>query len=165
MPIVQSRRRFLTNATVAWGKAFAAEPPPETTTLRIKEFPVTCTAPTYVAEELLYAEGFTDVRVLKFPSETQLFPPEDLLAGEVDITLSFAPADITRIEAGAPVAILVGSHSGCVEVFARERVRSVSDLKGKTVAIPIWEGDDHIFISMFAAYVGLNPQKDIDWAV
>src|SRR5262249_23430013 len=132
---------------------------------RIKEFPITCTAPHYVAEELLYAEGFTDVRIIKLLSETQLYPPEDLLAGEVDISFSFPATDITRIEAGAPVVILAGSHSGCVEVFARDRVRSVGDLKGKTVAIHRLHSDDQIFISMFAAYVGLDPQKDIDWVV
>ena len=168
-----SRRDFVSGLTLAGAAGLIglrpspaqAEPPPETTTLRIKEFPVTCTVPHYVAEELLYAEGFSDVRIIKFPAETQLYPPEDLLAGEVDITLSFAPTDITRIEAGAPVVILAGSHGGCVEVFARDRVRSVSDLKGKTVRIHMRGSDDQIFISMFAAYVGLDPQKDIDWAL
>ena len=48
MPI-QSRRRFLTNAALAgavgfggfdtWGKALAAEPPPEITTLRFEKDP------------------------------------------------------------------------------------------------------------------------------
>lgn len=142
-----------------------ADPPPETTTLRIPEFPITCVAPHYVAEELLYAEGFTDVRFLKFPSETPSWPPDDLLAGEVDITLSFPPTDITRIDAGKPIVILAGSHIGCVEVFASVRVRSITDLKGKTVGIFGRGLDDHMFISMFAAYVGLDPQKDIDWVV
>ena len=47
MSIVQSRRRFLTNAALAgaaglggfgaWGKALAAEPPPEITTIRFEK--------------------------------------------------------------------------------------------------------------------------------
>src|SRR5215831_12074983 len=120
MSIVQSRRRFLTNAALAgaadlggfgaWGKALAAKPLLETTTLGIKEFNITCGAPQIVAEELLYAEGFTDVRIIKFPSETNLYPPEDLLAGETDISMSFAPTDIVRIDEGAPIVILAGSH-------------------------------------------------------
>ena len=43
----------------------AAELPPETTTIRLiydPDIPVMCYARQYVAEELLHAEGFTDVR-------------------------------------------------------------------------------------------------------
>jgi len=51
-------------------------------------------------------------------------------------------------------------------VFASDRVRSIADLKGKTVGLYGGLGlDDHLFISMFAAYVGLDPQKDINWVV
>src|SRR5262249_6602453 len=46
---------------VAW-----AEPPPETTTLRIGWNPGTCLAPMYAAEELLSAEGFRDVRYVGY---------------------------------------------------------------------------------------------------
>src|SRR5438309_1233562 len=60
MPVAQSRRRFLTNmaftgaaglsalgaAGLSGGeKSVAAEPPPETTTIRIEKDPVTCLAP------------------------------------------------------------------------------------------------------------------------
>src|SRR5271169_5993474 len=71
MPIVHSRRRFLTNAAIAgtagfggfgaWGKALAAEPPPEITTIRFEKDPVACIAP-QVFQELLRAEGFTEIR-------------------------------------------------------------------------------------------------------
>ena len=39
---------------------FAAEPPPETTRIRLPRFPfdIACVAPMWVAEELLRAEGF-----------------------------------------------------------------------------------------------------------
>jgi NitT/TauT family transport system substrate-binding protein len=39
----------------------AAEPAPETTTIRIPKLRSVCLAPLYVAEELLRAEGFRDV--------------------------------------------------------------------------------------------------------
>ena len=122
-----SRREFVRGATLVGAAGLMglhsrpahADPPPETTTLRIPEFPAPiCLAPTYVVEEFLYAEGFTDFRLLKWPSETRLWGPDDLLAGEVDITFSFPPTGITRIEAGGRVVILAGVHSGCVEVFA-----------------------------------------------
>jgi NitT/TauT family transport system substrate-binding protein len=39
----------------------AAEPPPEMTTLKIPHAPAACLAPQFVAEDLLRAEGFTDL--------------------------------------------------------------------------------------------------------
>src|SRR5215813_9741074 len=168
-----SRRRFLGGLTLAGTagllglrpKPVAAEPPPETTTLRLWEGPVTCIAPTWVAQELLYSEGFTDVQYVTWGSQTQNGVPEAVLAGEADITLSFIPSDLILIDAGAPVVILAGSHIGCVELFGSDQVSSTRDLKGKTVGIGRLRGDNQIFISLFAAYVGLDPQKDINWLV
>jgi hypothetical protein len=64
-----SRRRFLGGVTLAGTagllgvhpRPVAAEPPPETTTLRLVKIPSICQAPQYVAEELLKSEGFTEV--------------------------------------------------------------------------------------------------------
>src|SRR5262249_55285872 len=67
-------------------------------------------------------------------------------------------------DAGEPVVILAGSHIGCVELVASNRVAKTAELKGKTVAIQRLGWDEHLFISLFAAYVGLNP-RDIKWAV
>jgi hypothetical protein len=73
--IIQSRRRFVTNAVVAGaagfgplgavnpgggGKSFAAEPPPEITTIRLERDPVTCIAPQAV-EELLRVSRITAI--------------------------------------------------------------------------------------------------------
>ena len=167
-----SRREFLAGTSMIGAAALlglprtaAAEPPPETTKLRIFEGPVTCIAPQYVAQELLYGEGFTDVQYLNYPRDTQSWPPEILLSGEADISLAFVPTDIVHIDAGAPVVILAGSHIGCLEVVGSNHVRSTLELKGKTVAIPKLGTDEHIFISMFSAYVGLNPHKDINWVI
>src|SRR5215831_10492697 len=168
-----SRRDFLGGLTLAGAagllglhaRPVAAEPPSETTTLRIFEGPITCTAPQYAAQELLYSEGFTDVHYVTWGRQTQAWPPEVLLSGEADIALSFPPSDLVSIDAGEPVVIMAGSHIGCVELFASNQVRSTRDLKGKTVAILQPRSDDQIFISLFAAYVGLDPQKDMNWVV
>src|SRR3954463_15941869 len=79
MPIVQSRRHLLTNIAVAGATGFAglgvagfyggrksvaAEPPPEVTTIRFEKDPATCLAP-QAAEDLLHAEGFTDIRYVE----------------------------------------------------------------------------------------------------
>jgi NitT/TauT family transport system substrate-binding protein len=165
-----TRRRFLGDLSALGAAAFFGfprtghcEPPPETTKLKVFEAPATCVAPQYVAEELLRGEGFDDIQYVKPPSGTGLRPPENIIAGQVDICLTFPPRDIVQIDTGAPVVILAGSHSGCLEVVANNDVRSTAELKGKTVAVSELGSDEHVFIAMFAAYVGLNPQKDINW--
>src|SRR5690349_13563564 len=69
------------------------------------------------------------------------------------------------LKQGRPLVILAGSHLGCVEVVGGPRVKSTAELKGKTVAVSQLGSDEHIFTSMFAAYVGLDPRKDIKWIV
>lgn len=158
-----TRLRLLQNVYMPWA---TAEPPPETTKIRLFEADGfgSCVAPQYIAHELLKLEGFTDVRYVKHPSETQLEQHELLLSGQIDISLSFPPHDISLIDAGGPLVILAGSHSGCVEVIGNRRVRSTPDLKGKTVLISAFGSDDHAFISLFAKYVGVSPQ-DINWVI
>ena len=168
-----TRRGFLGGLTMAGAvgllglhpRRAAAEPPPETTTLRLYDGPVTCIAPTWVAQDLLYNEGFTDVHYVTWGRQTQNWVLEALLTGKADISLTFPPSDLLHIDAGDPVVILAGSHIGCIELLASDRVRSTRDLKGKTVAIERLGSDLQIFISMFAAYVGLNPHKDINWVL
>jgi NitT/TauT family transport system substrate-binding protein len=63
-----SRRRFMGGLTVAGAAALSgvgarnavAEPPPETTRIKLPKYESICVAPQYVAEELLKAEGFTE---------------------------------------------------------------------------------------------------------
>jgi NitT/TauT family transport system substrate-binding protein len=64
------RREFVGGLTLAGAMGLqgfqpwpvAADPPPETTTLRLAQTDATCTAPQFVAEELLRGEGFTEVK-------------------------------------------------------------------------------------------------------
>src|ERR687892_1689527 len=68
-----SRREFLGGLTLAGTAGLlslkpwvsAAEPPPETTTLRLTATPAICLAPQYVAAELLRGEGFSEVQYIK----------------------------------------------------------------------------------------------------
>jgi hypothetical protein len=74
-----SRREFLAGLT-AMGRAgvlqtrpAAAELAPETTRLRLSQVAGICLAPQYVAQELLQAEGFTDIRYVNIPEDTVRF--------------------------------------------------------------------------------------------
>ena len=54
-------------------------------------------------------------------------------------------------------------HSGCYEVFAHEPIRTIGDLKGKSVGVRRLGAGDHLYLAIMAAHVGLDPQKDIHW--
>jgi NitT/TauT family transport system substrate-binding protein len=140
----------------------AAEPPPETMRIRLVHMPAICQAPQYVAEELLRAEGFTDVQYLKRPGATKAIEIA-LAAGEADINMHFAGPTIMRIDAGDPVVMLGGGHVGCFELFATDRVRAIRDLKGKTVAIRELGSSQHVFLASMLAYVGLDPLREVNF--
>jgi NitT/TauT family transport system substrate-binding protein len=70
-----------------------------------------------------------------------------------------------HVDAGDPITILGGVHVGCFELFGTEHVRSIRDLKGKSVGVGGLGFPTHVFLASMAAYVGLDPGKDINWAV
>jgi NitT/TauT family transport system substrate-binding protein len=168
MQIIQNRRDFLASVSAASaagvlgaGSSFADEPPPETTTIRLSKIPGICIAPQYIAEELLRAEGFTDIHYVA--TEPGLGPSEKVARGEIDFALNFAPLLVIPLDAGKSLTVLAGVHTGCFELFANERVRSVLDLKGKSVGVQGIGSTAHSFVAVMASYVGLDPVKDIDW--
>jgi NitT/TauT family transport system substrate-binding protein len=164
---MQSRRGFLATLSSAGAAgllrpdtSFAQEGPPETSTVRLGKVPSICIAPQYVAEELLRAEGFTDVQFVEVGIESMAI---QLARGEVDFTSAFSPTFLMAIDAGEPITIVGGEHIGCFELFAREGIRGIPDLKGKNVGVQSLGSPQHLFISTMAAHVGLDPGKDIRW--
>ena len=169
-----SRRRFLGGLTLAGmagllglhPRRAAAEPPPETTRLRLHKNAGICIAPQYVAEELLYLEGFTEVQYVEIAlaGGTAAFF-QSLASGALDIAITFTPTTIIRVDAGTPIVLLGGVHVGCYELFGTEQVRAIRDLKGKTLAVPEQGGGHHLFVASMAQYVGLSPHTDITWVL
>jgi NitT/TauT family transport system substrate-binding protein len=168
MQTSQDRRRFLAALTATGAAGLIGTPQSkaqdgrlETTTVRIAKGPSVCVAPTYLAEELLRAEGFTEIRYVSVDPG----PPSAraLACGEIDFTTNFSSAFIVAVDAGEPITMLAGEHVGCYELFAREGIRGIPDLKGKTVGVPSLDSSLHMFVSGMASYVGLNPAKDIRW--
>jgi NitT/TauT family transport system substrate-binding protein len=165
-----SRREFLGGLTLLGATGFlglsprsiAAEPPPETTTIRWLRSPAICVAPYYVAEELLHGEGFTEVHHVQM--EAVLYTPA-VLSGAVDLVLNFVGPLLGRLDSGDPLVVLAGGHVGCFELFGTDRVHAIRDLKGKTVAVPHLGSPAHVFLASMAAYVGLDPPKDVTWVM
>jgi NitT/TauT family transport system substrate-binding protein len=166
-----SRRRLLRGLTLAGTAGFlglqpgrvAAEPPPETTKIRLMRRPALCAAPEYLAEEFLGGEGFTEVQYVTTTGGAGV--SKALASGEADISLVFSGPLLLRVDAGDPIVCMAGVHIGCWELFGTERVRSIRDLKGKTVAVFELGSGHHVFLASMAAYVGLDPRKDIHWVV
>jgi len=171
---MNEHRRALMQALAAAGalglsggiaKAASAEPPPETTRIRLGKIPSICLAPQYVADELLRAEGFTDIEYVGTgPLGAGGLPGALALgAGDLDISMSFAAPEVVALDMGAPITLLAGIHVGCFELFATPRIRTISELKGKTAAVLAINSAQHIFLASIATSVGLDPQRDIHW--
>jgi NitT/TauT family transport system substrate-binding protein len=168
--IIQSRREFLASASLAAAAgvlgargSLADEAPLETTTIRLSFTTTICFAPMDVAEPFLRAEGFTDVRYVRTPGGFSA--PQMVARGEVEFGSSFAGTVVYHLDAGLPITAVSGLHVGCYELFAREPIRNVSDLKGRRVGIQTLTSSAHLYLSIMAKHVGLDPKEDIEWVV
>ena len=175
---MQNRRHFLKTgfSVAAAGLAGAAalvrargsvaeEAPPETTSVRLlrwKDF--TCVAPIDILDDLLRDEGFADVRYVP-GADSEDIGANRLASGDADFVQDFAATNIPRIDAGVPAVMLAGVHPACFELFAHESIRSVVELKGKTVGVSTTTdaAPDYFLLKIIAASVGLDPAKDINW--
>jgi NitT/TauT family transport system substrate-binding protein len=167
MTIVHTRRRFLAGLSVAGATgllripAKAGEEQLETTSVRFMRTPSICHAPEFVVEDLLRAEGFTDIRYIEAASNAEI--NEAVARGKVDFNIHFAPQWVIVVDGGGPVTVLGGVHVGCFELFGKEGIRSIADLKGKTVGVEALGSSNHLFVSVMAAHIGLDPANDIRW--
>src|SRR5215467_8062238 len=167
MPVTLTRRRLLRALSAGGAVGIVGAPQIltaaealETTSVRLRNDRSICIAPMLVVEELLRAEGFTDVRFVEMPATLS---PAPLANAGVD----FSPVTpwwlATRIDSGDPalrVTTLAGMHIGCFELFAREGIRSAADLKGKSVGL---KSAAPLLLSLLAAHVGLDPKADLRW--
>jgi NitT/TauT family transport system substrate-binding protein len=165
--ITFDRRRFLSGTTalgatslLGWPAVSNAEPPPETTKIRLVRIPAICIAPEYIAEELLRLEGFTEVEYVEMDRSGA---EEMLIANRADISSTAPPNVLPALDAGKSVVTLAGMHGGCYELFAHHGISTVRELKGKRVAISVFGSVEYYFIASMVAYVGMDPRKDINW--
>jgi NitT/TauT family transport system substrate-binding protein len=163
MRIIQSRRDFLASLSAAGAAQvlgarlpLADEGPPETTTIRIGYDSSICVAPNFIARDLLQAEGFTDIHYMPHSLDA-------VARGEYDFDFDSVAGLLPFLDAGEPITVLAGLHSGCYELLAQEPIRTISELKGKRVGVSQLDVGRHLFLKVVAAYVGLDPDADINW--
>ena len=163
-----NRREFLTNLAVAASTAllgfrsdaFAAEPPPETRRIRIPQIASTCRSPEWIAEELLRAEGFTDVQYVPLRGDPGV--EQALASGGRRSAGILRPRSFCGWRPATPSLCWGGSISA-LRVVGHRAHRSIRDLKGRTVAVPELDPSPYAFLASMVAYVGLDPNKDINW--
>jgi NitT/TauT family transport system substrate-binding protein len=165
--MTQTRRRFLAGlsgvgaAGVLRNPALAAEGPPETTSVRLLQQERQCIAPEYVVADLLRAEGFTDVRYVSLPPGANT--PDGIAQSAIDFGVHFGSVQIVGIDRGVAMKVLAGVHVGCFELFVNKATRGVADLEGKKVGIQAVGSPEHLFLSVIAGNVGIDPKTQIDW--
>ena len=79
------------------------------------------------------------------------------------LRLQFRSRASPVLDAGEPITVLAGLHSGCYELFAQEPIRTISELKGKRVGIPRLKSGRHLYPEGRGSLRGLDPDADINW--
>jgi len=114
-----------------------------------------------LAEELLRLEGFTEVEYVPVSPDYTL----TTIVGKARVDLAiFGPTSaVASLDAGWPLVMLSGVHVGCWELFAREGINTVHDLKGKRIAVIGIGAVDQLWIASILAYVGVHPVNEVEW--
>ena len=164
MPMIQTRRRLLRTAALAGVAgmlppidARTAEPSLETTTIKLPRSSTICIMAQMITEQLLQAEGFTDIHYEPRGAA------EQLARGDVDLMVNYASNFILGLDKGEAFTLLAGVHVGCFVLFGHEDVHGIAGLKGKTVGVPGFGTGPDLLLTVMAAEVGLDPKKDLRW--
>jgi NitT/TauT family transport system substrate-binding protein len=113
----------------------------------------------YVAEQLLRAEGFTEIRYIDRPDIGDIGPLE---RGEVDFGPHYASQCVRVIDAGERITLLAGVTAGCFELFASGGIGSVAELKGKRIGVQAAGSNSQQLLTLMFAEVGLDA-GDVHW--
>ncbi len=123
-----------------------------------------CEAGLYVA----YHKGFfkqagIEAELVKMDFETL---KEGLATGKVDATQGNFKW-IKPVEQGLNVKLVAGIHNGCIQVVvpSNSSIKSIRDLKGKTVGVEAMGGGPMILLAMELSKLGVDFKKDVSWKV
>ena len=122
----------------------------------------TCEAPLYVA----YHKGYFKKEGLDVTMVEAGFDElkQGLASGKIDAAEGNF-AWLKSIEQGLGLKLTAGVHTGCIRavVPANSTVKTVADLKGKTIGVDSIGGGPQIALSVKLREAGLGPQKDVSW--
>ena len=135
------------------------------TKLRVGYIGITCEAPLFTAvEKGFFAEEGLDAELVRCEWATY----KDALAlGRYDVTHHLLMYFLKPIEQGMDVKFTGGVHRGCLRVQAPADgpIRTVADLRGKTIAVPGMGTPPFMFASRVMSANGVDPSRDVNWRV
>ncbi|KRL66968.1 ABC transporter substrate-binding protein [Companilactobacillus versmoldensis] len=125
-----------------------------------------CNAPNYIA----YEKGFFKKNGLKADIVANPRDISDLEAGFASGKYDAQNGDfqyLPAIQNGAQIKAVGGIHQGCIKLLVTKdsAIKSVKDLKGKTIGIPAQGSTPQYVTSIALQHAGLDPKKDVTWKV
>ena len=141
-------------------KARAAEPDAP---VRVGYLPITDATPLLVAhgKGFFEAEGLTAEKPVLFRSWSQII--EAFLAGQVNVVHLLSPMTIwARYNGKAPAKIVAWNHTSGSGLSVANDINSVTELGGKTVAIPFWYSIHNTVLQVLLRENGLTPVSKKD---
>jgi NitT/TauT family transport system substrate-binding protein len=137
----------------------ATLPPPETTTVRYVS-PAACD-PLWAVRDYLLQEGFTDIQFVRMPVTTTAW----LTGDKADFNAGYGNLIAASVDEGLPIVTLAGIHPGCFELFVTPGIATISDLRGKTIAVNLKSASDQFygFFAILLAFVGVDARTEVNF--
>jgi NitT/TauT family transport system substrate-binding protein len=126
--------------------------------LSIGYLPITDASPLLIAHAngALVNEGFTPSDPVMFRSWADLV--EAFQGGSVDVVHMLMPLAVQlRFGAQLPLKVVAWNHTNGSALTAAERINSVTDLAGETVAIPFWWSIHNVVLQKLLRANGIEP--------
>jgi NitT/TauT family transport system substrate-binding protein len=133
------------------------------TKVKVVYLGLTCEPPIFVAyEKGFFAEEGLDVELVKSDWDSMR---DGLGLGKFDATHHLLMYMMAPIENKLDVKIAGGIHTGCLRLQAgvKTDIKTVEDLKGKTIGVPVLGSPPHLFASRVLAAHGMHPETDVTW--
>jgi NitT/TauT family transport system substrate-binding protein len=132
--------------------------------VRLGWFGASCEAPLYAAYETgIFERAGLDVELVKLSKDYTSV--DGIGAGKLDGAPGILYAWLKPIEQGVDAKVAAGLHGGCLRLVAATNsgVKSIADLKGKSIATDQLGGSAMSFFSVLLSKQGIDPTKDVSW--
>lgn len=131
--------------------------------VRIGNFGTTCEAPLFAAYENGYfKEEGLDAELIK---GDPVFLKDALATNKIDATDGVLMQWIKPAEQGLDIKFTAGIHTGCLQVLVppNSNIKTVQDIKGKTIGVPAIGGGPMNMVSRALADGGVDFKNDVTW--
>lgn len=131
--------------------------------VRIGTGPGTCQAPIFVAHDLgFFKKEGLDSELVFSEFDVQ---KEQLATGKIEAVSGLLDKWLKPMEQGLDIKFSAGIHFGCIQILvpANSPIKTVKDLKGKRIGVPIIGDGPTVFASRVLVKSDLNPKTDVQW--